>query len=243
MPPPTGASFAKFFPAAPRVAKARAIEREKAKLKAHEAPAPIESNQSKADQAHTQGGARPVQETPFSDASQPQTDGNDSPPGDSSNPVGSVSSHTSTGSSSVLSSSVRQSATTGSSRISTTSVTPLTSMESPTYMSNSTPGKPNVSTSQASDWSERIAPPNTTDTHMLDAPSSTLPYIERVPARDPTRSVQGIKCIYDPFLDRALPKSEKKDAKPRYKEFGWVRKDYIPPLSLSLVEGGLSSFV
>jgi hypothetical protein len=43
-----------------------------------------------------------------------------------------------------------------------------------------------------------------------------------VPARDPSRSIKCIKRTYEPFLDTSLSSSEKRKAKPIYKEFGLV---------------------
>jgi histone-lysine N-methyltransferase SETD1 len=48
------------------------------------------------------------------------------------------------------------------------------------------------------------------------------PSIERIPARDPLLSTKGIKCTYDPLLDRLRKKLVNKNAKPVYKEFGLV---------------------
>jgi histone-lysine N-methyltransferase SETD1 len=62
--------------------------------------------------------------------------------------------------------------------------------------------------------------------------------IERPPARDPMPSVKGLKCTYDPLLDRVHNKSVSRNAKPTYKEFGRVRTIiYFSPF------GGASSVV
>jgi histone-lysine N-methyltransferase SETD1 len=55
-----------------------------------------------------------------------------------------------------------------------------------------------------------------------DTPAASPSVAERVPARDPSRSIKCIKCTYDPLTDSSLSSSEKRKAKPKYKEFGLV---------------------
>ncbi|KYK54312.1 histone H3 methyltransferase complex protein [Drechmeria coniospora] len=50
----------------------------------------------------------------------------------------------------------------------------------------------------------------------------------RIPARDPLPSVKGMKCTYDPTLDRARRRGSGKSSKPIYEEFG-LDNDAPPP--------------
>lgn len=244
--PPGGAGFAQFFPAAPRAVRDRMTEREKAeraKKQLHELPEasspssqPISHpNPPRLDRADA--GGRTSQDAPFSDASQPQTDDNESARGDTPNGTRSASSHASAVSS-VFSNSARQAAPAAQPPAAVT--TPLTSLDSPLYtgaMSASkprpTPTNPNShdATPRATSQGPDLTPhPSTQDTW---APP------DRIPARDPTRQVQGLRCTYDPLRDRSLDKHAKRDAKPKFKEFGSVRHIYdtIPPT----LKGGASS--
>lgn len=60
--------------------------------------------------------------------------------------------------------------------------------------------------------------PTSSISNMSDISSS-----KRMPARDPHPSVKGLKCTYDPLLDRTRSKSSNKHATPTYSEFGLVR--------------------
>ncbi|OAQ85345.1 histone-lysine N-methyltransferase, H3 lysine-4 specific [Purpureocillium lilacinum] len=68
------------------------------------------------------------------------------------------------------------------------------------------------------------------------SPRSGPPSDGRIPARDPLPSVKGIKCTYDPILDRVRNKSVSKNAKPTYKEFGL--DDDAPPSDPRLAKAG-----
>jgi histone-lysine N-methyltransferase SETD1 len=63
-------------------------------------------------------------------------------------------------------------------------------------------------------------------TPMLNGSAHEAPAAERVPARDPSRSITCIRCTYDPLLDTSLSSSEKRKAKATYKEFGLVCAKY-----------------
>lgn len=261
---PPGTSFAAFFPTAPRAARDKATEREKARLKAHEgstssspsslstatiasAPAQQSAQPSVADPDAHVNGADPKPPPPSShhDAAQLLSDGQtcltddgDSPPGDILNVVGSASSHASSTESSVFSSAagaLPAAAYSSRSRVATASLTPV---ESPG--SSGPPSKPSMST-YGSSLSEMSAPRRNDHLPPSSSPSSsalngTLPsleqavsHTERVPARDPNRPAKGLKCIYDPFSDRnfqKLSKTERREAKPKFVEFGTVRIPY-----------------
>lgn len=69
---------------------------------------------------------------------------------------------------------------------------------------------------------------NRSRAHGTSVPTSTnnmsdISSSKRMPARDPHPSVKGLKCTYDPLLDRTRSKSSNKHATPTYSEFGLVR--------------------
>ncbi len=226
---PAAASFAEFFPAAPRAARDRAMERERAKVKAQESASahsadtnghrtplnPSASSQhadgpvarsSSSSRSHVNG-SRPH-------AAYPSTDDTESLARDTriAN-KGSASSHTSTSSSvssapTVLSASARM-------RMSNTQLTPPTTIASPSYLSTAAPVKAQSTTPRRADGTDRLLPIPNASVH-----DTTV--VERVPARDPSRSIKCIKLTYEPGLDKSLSSSDRKKAKPIYKEFGLV---------------------
>ncbi|KAE9577586.1 Histone-lysine N-methyltransferase, H3 lysine-4 specific [Colletotrichum fructicola] len=239
------ASFAQFFPAAPRAARDRATEREKAKAKTQDTPATsglLVGQKSGATASLNGTSARAPSGTDglLSDSSQQPADGHESPLGDTLNAVGSASSYASTGSSSVFSTSARQAAPNGSSHIPTTSGTPLTSIESPSYSGNAGLPKTNMVHAQTIDRDEASASRNTPLSRLNGSLPEPSP-IERTPARDLSRTTKGIKCTYDPFNDRTLSKHNKKSAKPIYKEFGL--EDDTPPPDPRLAKGGRLGYI
>lgn len=124
--------------------------------------------------------------------------------GDTLNGVGSASSHDSTASS-VFSTQQNQNAM-ASVTNSNNHLTPLTNIESP-------PSFPSHPPSALPAKAQ-----STTPRHVngLDGPTPNPDGLERVPARDPSRSIKCITCTFDT--------KDKKKAKPIYKEFGLVCK-------------------
>ncbi|KAK1594832.1 SET domain-containing protein [Colletotrichum navitas] len=240
----SSASFAQFFPAAPRVAKDRA-EREKAKAKIQDTTggsiAGPKSSSSTPLPNGTSGGRTSGADGLLSDTSQQPTAGRESPIGDILNTVGSASSYESTVSS-VLSTTARQAVPNGISYIPTSSGTPPTSVESPSNSGNVSLSKTNMLQVHNTDQGEAPAsqniPPSRLNSSQIPEPH---PLIERTPARDPTRSRKGIKCTYDPNIDRTLSKHGRKDAKPIYKEFGL--EDDPPPPDPRLAKGGRLGYI
>lgn len=220
----SGASFAEFFPSAPRAAKNKAKERERAKTRNSGSPqvslaADTESLafNSRAEDASLGRKDREV-DIPATDIPPPQVEENEFVPGDILNGVGSASSHTSTGSSTFSAPPPSaMSNFTGSRNVS--SLTPLTNLDSsPRYTSS-----PNRSKAVAS--ASRLAE-DSSSYNAEQARSATIDMINETPrifARDPNKGMKGKKCIYDPLLDRKLSSNDKKKAKPIYKEFGLVR--------------------
>ncbi len=143
----------------------------------------------------------------------PSTDDIDSPARDTRIAKGSASSHTST-SSSVSSAPTGLSAS-ARMRMSNTQLTPPTTIASPSYLSTAAPTKAQSTTPRRADGTDRLLP-------IPNASVHDTAVVERMPARDPSRSIKCIRLTYEPLLDKSLSSSDKKKAKPIYKEFGLV---------------------
>ncbi|KAG6179836.1 hypothetical protein E4U36_005319 [Claviceps purpurea] len=234
--PPPGVSFAQFFPNAPRV-RAEAAQgragRERSRRNSLAAETELEPSSGLLD-ANTAGFARPSQSTIVSDGPRSQSDDHDIPQGDIPSTVGSASSHTSSASS-LFSSSRRQNTTSSLSHLST-STTPLAPRDSSSY----SPGPPNAKTDMpplpTSDHGTS-QPRDLTVTEIHNGTTLSVRHTDRSPARDPSLSVKGTKCTYDPVLDRVRNKGVSKSAKPVYKEFGLDDGD-APPLDPRLQKAG-----
>jgi histone-lysine N-methyltransferase SETD1 len=208
--PPPGASFAQFFPNAPKV-KAEAqdrADRERTRRKGEgaddSAPA-FGHDDSQSLSGRPLNGAGATSHQP----------GDDSPVGEVSSAVGSASSHESS-SSSLFSSATRLVASSNS------NLQPDAGSASRLIATSSTGRPQNAQTPPSTRLTYHDAAHNKTYTpHKLSSTDNfTIP--ERVPARDPSSSVKGLKCTYDPLLDRLRNKGVSKGAKPIYKEFGLV---------------------
>jgi histone-lysine N-methyltransferase SETD1 len=222
-----GASFAQFFPAAPRAAKDKAKEREKFKIQGVESPSitPVADTKtilsiSRIDDAAL---SRPGRESslPVTYTTLPQTEDNEIQ-GDILNGVGSASSHTSS-LSSVFSAPALQNTTTFGGVGNVSSLTPLTNIDSsPSAVPSPTQYKTvALGTSSVILGNEKyISQDNILQAHYTMAVEAAPE--PRIYARDPNRSVKGTICTYDPLLDR-ISSSDKKKSKPTYKEFGLVR--------------------
>ncbi|KAK1760463.1 histone-lysine N-methyltransferase, H3 lysine-4 specific [Echria macrotheca] len=246
---PPGASFAQFFPTAPRVARDRAVERERASRR----------DSPSARAADTSGNHTPSRPSPddgsgavlgastsSSFSSKPFTnglapDGARAPPSDdtesliedAANTVGSTSSHGST-SSSLFSASTQHNVM-AAMKNANNLPTPLTSVDSPSsYTLPAAASKAQSTTPQYVDGTNGVV-----DDGATAAPAS----IERVPARDPGRSIKCIQCVYDPLQDLKIPGSERKKAKTKYKEFGLAEEDDVPPPDPRLSKGGKLNYI
>jgi histone-lysine N-methyltransferase SETD1 len=224
-----GASFAQFFPAAPRAAKDKAKEREKFKIQSVESPNILPVADAKTTLSITRiddaALSRPGRESgfPVANTTAPQTEDIELQ-GDILNGVGSASSHTSSLSSVFSAPNLQNTATFGGAA-NVSSLTPLTNIDSsPSHITSPTQYKTTAfGTSPAVPSSERH---NSQDIlpqvhHNMEVEASSE---SRFYARDPTRGVKGTICTYDPLLDRTS--SDKKKSKPTYKEFGLVRITY-----------------
>ncbi|KAK3359239.1 SET1-like protein [Lasiosphaeria hispida] len=245
---PPGASFAQFFPAAPRAARDRAVERERARMKAQESPStrpvdtnghrtPSSSSASRADERPDHGSGLSSKSHPngsVANAPHPPPDDIESLTGDTLTTVGSASSRASTASS--VFSATNQQNTMAAMRNSTTYLTPLTTIDSPTssHISAALPAKAHSTTPHTAD-----APNGLINDTLAALPSGT----ERVPARDPNRSIKCIKCIYDPLVDTKISSAERRKAAPKFKEFGLADEDDDPPSDPRLAKGGKLNYI
>ncbi|KIL91190.1 hypothetical protein FAVG1_05889 [Fusarium avenaceum] len=231
---PLGASFAQFFPTAPKVKaqtqtradQIRDCDRSKSGLTSPSANGTLDSTSGSAaldpDANIGQNGI-----VSASESIPPQPDDSESPFTDIPSTVDSASSYSSAASS-IFSTTARHgvAVTTASSRLPTSSLTPIASKDSPNFSASAT-AKPDMSTPHTADRAARQSSRNSPATGHNGSTSNGLTSIERIPARDPLPSVKGLKCTYDPLLDRVHNKSVSKSAKPTYKEFG--RDDDAPP--------------
>lgn len=227
----SGASFAQFFPSAPRAAKDKAKEREKSKAQQAESPTtPSVTDTQINAKALTDNASitRLSEDTsiPIADPPISTTEDNESVQGDILNGVGSASSHSSTGSSlfsanNQLSNSMQ---TFGGSR-NVNDLTPLTTIES---SPNGVASPGNAKADVPANATTRVALDDTKSEHVVaisnSAPAEHTLSEPRVFARDPARGVKGKKCTYDPFHDPTIHSTkEKHNRRPHYKEFGLVR--------------------
>ncbi|KAH6892016.1 histone H3 methyltransferase complex protein [Thelonectria olida] len=241
---PPGASFAQFFPTAPKV-KAQAQsrpERDRDRDRDHHKSAsPHRASDSvlpavTLSNTDVSGFAKPGSGNggSLSDAI-PAHDDTDSPLADIPSTVDSASSYSSAASS-IFSSSARHAATAASSRLPTSSLTPIASKDSPSNTPASATTKPDMAASLSADPAATSSSDNSSAIGRNGAISNGLPTIKRIPARDPMPSVKGRKCIYDPLLDRKNNKSVSRSAKPTYQEFGM--EDDAPPTDPRLAKAG-----
>ena len=225
-----GASFAQFFPTAPRAAKDKAKEREKSKSMSIDSPSIRPAADTKAaasnsrvdDSCSSRGVGESIPTAP--DAAPPPAEDNESLQGDLLNGVGSASSHTSAVSS-VFSVPAQQPniSASGASR-NLSSLTPLTNADSsPSRTTSPSHYKSGVPATNSTWFSTEKAVGQDDVLQAQTVFADQPPPEPRVFARDPNKGVKGIICTYDPLLDRKLSSNEKKKARPTYKEFGLVR--------------------
>jgi histone-lysine N-methyltransferase SETD1 len=226
-----GASFAQFFPSAPRAAKDKAKEREKSKSQSIDSPSirPVAdtkvaaSNSLLVDDASSSRGAREsILSIP--DPAGPQAEDNESLQGDLLNGVGSASSHTSTVSSTFSAAAQQPNMSTFGASRNVSSLTPLTNADSSPSRTTSPNQYKSGTPATNSTWLPTEKAVSQDDVLQAQpALADQPPSDPRVYARDPNKGVKGSICTYDPLLDRKLSSNEKKKAKPIYKDFGLVR--------------------
>lgn len=226
-----GASFAQFFPSAPRAAKDKAKEREKVKssqiqesprVKAANSQAVLSNSLAISDDAGlTPCGSGENKISPPEVMPTSQADDNESLQGDLLlNGVGSASSHASTVSSVFSAPAPHSNMSAGGSK-NTSSLTPLTNIDSsPNRITSPHNHKSGVPSSGLT-ADINTAPHDVPQAQpALAEPEPTTP---RIFARDPNQGIKGTKCIYDPLTDKTISSSKNKKAKVVYKEFGLVR--------------------
>lgn len=201
------AGFNEYFPNALRSSRDRANERDRDRPDrqgSRSAPSLLNSDISKADSFMT------TLETALS-----TIDDADAVPGDILNALGSTSSYESTTSSTFSTTNNHNipPAVVAGMPIPNSALTPLTNIGSPTIPSHiqhlKGHGAGGLETSSS-----------------LGTMPSQLTGTERVPARDTTRQVLGQRLIIDQTSDKSISSNDRKNVKPRYREFGAVRTQY-----------------
>ncbi len=202
--PPPGASFAQFFPNAPKVkaeAQSRA-DRERTRRKGDilgspsTATAPSYGDLNMASSRPVNGAATTHHHT-----------GDDSPVGELSSAVGSASSHASS-SSSVFSTAARL-ITSSASRF-----PPSSTAAAPASLMVPTAAPQKTHTTETAHHNPPQNPSHMS--HPTTSTTSNLAIAERTPARNPAPSVKGLKCTYDPLLDRLRNKGVSKSGRKRF---------------------------
>lgn len=221
--PPSAPGFAQFFPTAPKVraeAEGRGDQdRSRPKTNGIEPsrdhPAVSDPRPNGIASSHSR-----ISSETANGHFQPRVDENESPIGDIPGTVDSSSSHASTASSVF---SARATVTSATSRYPTASTTPILSKDSPSSSAAAGPPKAEMPPSASSDLAAKQISRSAHTSVTNDVVSHNSTTIERVPALDPLPSVKGLKCAFDPLLERLRNKSVSRSAKPVYKEFGLVR--------------------
>jgi histone-lysine N-methyltransferase SETD1 len=222
------AGFADFFPAAPRAAKAKAKERQRVKSKALDSPhiLPVNPDQDASTTPTSRDDSGPPSHTgdtvscsALTETLAPLGDDTESIQGDLLNGVGSASSHASTVSSVFSAAGPNTTTTTfGGNSSNMSNLTPLTNTDSSPPRRDPSPQRSKTTHGISQYREQYIDPPSQAQVIPQTIPSPQ----PRIYARDPNKSVKGIKCTYDPQLDIKLSSSEKKKSKPKYTEFGLV---------------------
>lgn len=156
--------------------------------------------------------------------------------GDLLNGVGSASS--SSTASSVFSATLANATMPGSNHLAFTTLTPLTTSDSPPNMKLMSPTTDSVS-QLVTDGNHA----NSTSQHGAMTPLYTPPTHRRT-ARDLTLHVKGSKCTYDPELDKNLNTKDKRRLKAQFEDFGLRTEDNFqapdPRLAiLNYTKGGI----
>lgn len=225
---PANASFEKFFPSSAR-ARDSAAEREKARIKSQASPSastvasaanghspPSGAEPARLDEAPGPSPGRGHTLTPKPHPNGLVADDNESLT-DTLNTLGSNSSHESTSSSLGSGSGPQNHLATMKS--SSHYMTPLTTIDSPSsYIRSAPPTKAQSTTPLYGDGPNGSA---------HDTPDVLPDVVDRIPPRDLSRPVMGVQCTYDPLLDLTISSSERRKAKPKYREFGLVRTIHI----------------
>lgn len=237
-------TYNQAFPLAPRDARDRAKERERARSKTIDSPKVLPVNSLKAINAtassHNQehGVDSRAGYITGTDHSSAPADDVDIQPGDLLNGVGSASSHASTVSEVFSTAAPNSGSTTfGSSSNLPSTLTPLTIHESSPIDPLRSPHHSKIDTtlplqngvSEHSSTSNIQTLPSHATSHVTPPHTHPPPTTTRLQMRKP--GVKGVKCTYDPDLllyELKIGKEEAKRTKPVFKEFGGVvRTKYL----------------
>ncbi|KUI57309.1 Histone-lysine N-methyltransferase, H3 lysine-4 specific [Cytospora mali] len=239
---PSSASFAQFFPTAPKAARERALEREKAKQEATESPSSglvektLDGHYTPSARLDDPATSRSRRDTSTSAPSRTPADDIDPFRGDIPNTVGSESSSASMGSS-FTNGSMRPNGVAAPKSSSYSHLTPLTTIDSPSFANGTHTTKQNASNPSPYEKTNGSAMNNGTFRENSTAVDKS-DIIHRLPARDPSLSVHVIKATQDPSVDR----SSRDKKKPRYKEFG-LEDDAPPPSDPRLAKGSRLDYI
>ncbi|KAI1131960.1 hypothetical protein F5Y10DRAFT_284943 [Nemania abortiva] len=228
------ASYREFFPNAPRAARDKANERERERYS--KAPETPDSRPRTATPAHRDA----KHDSSASDSARPSNQDTyaEYPQGDLLNAAGSASSRASTASS-IFSTHNNTSAVAAAAHASNNAVTPLTVAGSPAYNNNTAQPSKEHTAAASSAYPGKAVPTSLT---AAMKPSATPPsVVKRLPARDPNRTSQGMRCSHDPSTDKTLSSAEKKFMKPKYKAFG--SEDDAPPPDPRLSKGSWLDYI
>jgi histone-lysine N-methyltransferase SETD1 len=141
-------------------------------------------------------------------------------PGDIPDTIDSASSHASIASSTL---SVKAAAIASVNRCSTANTTPLTVKDSPLSIAPVGALDAQMLSSAHSDDAIDEVRNHTTIASHADNVRAGSSAIQRIPWRDPTNSILGIKCTFDPLLERLRNKVVSRSTKPVYKNLTVVR--------------------
>lgn len=248
---PLGSNFADFFPSAPSVIQ----QRKSSKLLDNDKVRPNHSSE-RVEDAHNKDGlvrvsltssatvtttiathaSTKVDNLPKLNNSLHNSEESDSFAGDLLNGVGSASS--SSTASSVFSASLANGTMPGSNHLAFTTLTPLTTSDSPPNVKLMSPTADSVSQIVTNGNHT-----NSTSQHGSMTPLYTPPTHRRT-ARDLGLHVKGSRCTYDPELDKNLNTKDKRKAKAQYEDFGLRTEDNFqapdPRLAiLNYTKGGI----
>ncbi|KAI0408166.1 hypothetical protein F4802DRAFT_550826 [Xylaria palmicola] len=228
------AGYREYFPNAPRVARDRASERERERYR--KASDPPDGRPRTATPAHRDA----KHDSSASDSARPPNQDTHTEPsssqGDLLNGAGSASSRASTASS-IFSTHNHTSALNVAAHASNIDVTPLTAAGSPAYSSSAQPSKEHLA---AASTRAGIAD-STSRTAAMKSSANSPSVVKRLPARDPNRATQGMRCIHDPSTDKSLSSADRKTLKPKYKAFG--SEDDVPPPDPRLSKGSWLDYI
>ncbi|KAI3334858.1 hypothetical protein F4824DRAFT_466158 [Ustulina deusta] len=229
------AGYREFFPNAPRAARDKANERERERYSkalctpdSHPRTATPVRRDAKHDLSASDSARPPNQDT---DTEYPQ--------GDLLNGVGSASSRAST-TSSIFSTHNNTSTVNATAHApNNNDITPLTVAGSPAYHSNSTSQPSKEHSAAASTYDGKVD--STSLVAAMESSATPPSVVKRLPARDPNRTTQGMRCVHDPSTDKTLSSVEKKTMKPKYKAFG--SEDDAPPPDPRLSKGSWLDYI